>query len=247
MRSNNLFFAAIIALLLLGCTVASAQDEVTKAQLIEVQSELKAIKDRLDDYEDRLQQNPQTARYKIDFGDDPVLGDSDARIAIVEFSDYQCPFCKHFQDQVFPGLKKEYIDTGKVAFVYKDLPLPMHANAKTAAVAANCANDQNDYWQYQEALFADQKAYSHDHYIELAKQHHLDIDKFNKCLDDQKLVDEIDDDLAYGDSLGIDGTPSFFIGRIDQSNRIVNARLFVGAQPLSVFRQALDTLLNKVN
>jgi len=190
MLSKKLVITALIVMFLPGWAIAGQQD-VTSEQLNEIQSQLKILKARLDDFDDRLQQNPKTARFDVDFGDDPRLGGRDARIAIVEFSDYQCPFCKRFQTQVFPELKKEYIDTGKIAFIYKDFPLPIHANAKSAAVAANCANEQNDYWNYQEALFSNQAALGRDRYIELAKQHKLDTAKFSTCLDDEKKVAEI--------------------------------------------------------
>jgi len=246
MISKNVFIAALIVFFLPGCATTT-QNGTTVAQLDDIRSELQAMKTRLNDFGDRLQQNPQTARFTVDFGDDPRLGSQDARIAIVEFSDYQCPYCKRFQTEVFPELNKEYIDSGKIAFVYKDLPLPFHANSKSAAVAANCANEQNDYWGYQEALFDDQAALGRNHYLDLAKQHKLDTAKFSACLDDKKQIEEIDNDLAYGGSLGVDGTPSFFIGKIDQSDRIVAARLVVGAQPLPVFKQLIDGLLIKVN
>jgi len=247
MESKNLLIVTSMVMFLASCTATSTQHEATMAQLNEVQKELQVINARLDDFEERLQQNPKTARFDVNFGDDPILGSHEARIAIVEFSDYQCPYCKRFQTQVFPQLKKEYIDSGKVAFVYKDFPLAMHANAKSAAIAANCAGEQDDYLDYQKALFEDQKAFGHDHYVVLAEQHKLDTDRFSTCLDDKKQIEEIEKDQAYGSSLGLTGTPSFFIGRVDQSDRVVSARLVVGAQPLHVFREVIDGLLTKVN
>lgn len=234
----------IITLMILAVGSASAgQSDNTGAQLQQLQEELQAVKARLDAVEGRLQENPQTARFNVDFGDDPRLGSDTAHIGIVEFSDYQCPFCQRFQTQVFPQLKKEYIDTGKVAFVFKDFPLPSHAHSRSAAVAANCADQQDDYFAYQKALFDDQRSFGHSHYLDLAKQQQLDTEKFSACLADKQQVKEIEQDLSYGSSLGVNGTPTFFIGQIDHADRIVNARVIPGALPLRVFRQLIDAML----
>ena len=247
MYLKRLLMMVLSIILLAGCTASIAQQQSTENRLNELQEELDTLKVRILDIEERLQENPKTARFNVDYGDDPRLGSHDARIAIVEFSDFQCPFCKRFQTKIFPELKKEYIDTGKVVLVYKDFPLPMHANAKSAAVAANCARQQNKYWPYQEALFNDQSAFGHDHYMDLAKQHNLDMLKFSTCLDDKKQIEEIEKDVTYGSSLGVEGTPSFFIGKVDQSGHIVDAKLVVGAQPLSVFRQVIDKWLSQID
>ena len=127
---------------------------------------------------------PAPARLdNVDEDDDPFLGDKNAPVTIVSFEDFQCPFCKRAFDQTFPQLKKDYIDTGKVKYVYRDFPLSFHPQANAAAEAAECADDQGKFWDYHGAIFNNQNRLGRDLYIELAGQFNLDVDKFTQCID----------------------------------------------------------------
>lgn len=172
----------------------------------------------------------------------PVRGDEKATVAIVEFSDYQCPFCGRFHARVLPGLKKAYIDTGKVRQIFRDFPLDFHPQAKGAAIAANCAGEQKAYWEMHDRLFANQNRLGVALYEELAKKMNLNMASFQACLKDAKQAEKIEKDLSYGQSLGIDGTPSFFIGRIE-GKKLVDVKQIVGAQPPAVFSQAIEAAL----
>ncbi|MEQ6341174.1 MAG: DsbA family protein [Gammaproteobacteria bacterium] len=172
----------------------------------------------------------------------PVRGDGNAIVAIVEFSDYQCPFCGRFHAQVLPELKKEYIDAGKVRHIFRDFPLDFHPQAKGAAIAANCAGEQKAYWEMHDSLFANQKRLGAAFYEERAKKMNLNLASFQACLKDAKQAEKIEKDLSYGQSLGIDGTPSFFIGRIE-GKKLVDVKQIVGAQPPAVFSQAIEAAL----
>jgi len=168
------------------------------------------------------------------------LGSPDAPITIVEFSDYQCPYClRHFQ-QTMPQLKKEYIDTGKVRYVFKDFPLSFHEKAVPAALAAECAGEQGKYWEMHDKLFGEQSRWVKeskptDVYKEFAKELGLDTKQFNECLDSQKYADEIMADMKEGRDAGVQGTPAFFI----------NGQFLSGAQPYEVFKQVIDKMLEK--
>jgi protein-disulfide isomerase len=175
-------------------------------------------------------------------GNGPVMGKSEALVGIVEFSDYQCPFCFRFHTQTFASLKNNYIDTGKVQYVFRDFPLDFHAQGKTAAIAANCAGKQKKYWEMQHALFSNQRRLGSDLYKELSKNLGLDTGAFISCLEDPNQGKEVDADRTYGLSLGVNGTPNFFVGRVD-GNRIVDVRQISGAQPLAVFEQIIGSFL----
>jgi protein-disulfide isomerase len=169
----------------------------------------------------------------IDEDDDPVLGDNNAPVTIVSFEDYQCPFCKRAKDQTFPQLKQEYIDTGKVRYIYRDFPLSFHPQAQPAAEASECADDQGKFWEYHEALFANQATLGRDLYIQLAGQFGMDVEEFTSCFDSGKFKQEVQNDFTYGSQVGVSGTPTFFI----------NGVKLVGAQPYQAFKQVIDSEL----
>jgi len=182
----------------------------------------------------------QGAKIDVSADDDPFLGDDDADITVIEFSDYQCPFCRTFWSQTLPQLKTDYIDTGKVKFVYRDYPLPFHPAAEISALAANCAGEQNKYWEMHDKLFSEQQkqgtgtiTYGEAELKQWASQIGLNSSKFNSCLDSKKYQSEVQKDLADGSSAGVNGTPTFFI----------NGRMLVGAQPFSAFQTAIDAEL----
>ncbi len=178
---------------------------------------------------------------EVDLDDDAAFGDEDAPVTIVEFSDYQCPFCSRFYQQTLPQLKKDYIDTGKVRIVYRDFPLSFHSNAHISAEAAECARDQGDdetYFKYHDKLFGSQDEWSsatnNDILVRYAKDFGLNEDKFKDCLTSGKFKKEVDDDFTYGSQVGVSGTPTFF----------VNGVRLVGAQPYEAFKVVIDGQLS---
>lgn len=185
-----------------------------------------------------------SARHSVSFAGNPALGSRKAKIAIVEFSDYQCPYCKRYHLQTFDLIRKKYVDTGQLLYVYRDYPLPSHRLAPAAAVAANCAGEQGGYWAMQRALFSRAARLERSYYLATAKQLKLDINRFESCLVDRKQMDEVMRDTRYGASLGIRGTPAFFIGRIE-GNGIVEATPVIGAQPMPAFTRAIDQALRR--
>ena len=164
------------------------------------------------------------------------IGPKDAPIVIVEFSDYQCPFCKRWEDQVYQPLMAAY--PGKIRLVYRNFPLTqIHPQSMNAAEAAMCAGDQNAYWQYHDKLFENSDALSDDLYANLAKDLGLDVTAFQACMTDHKFKDAIQSDMNFSTNLGIQSTPTFFI----------NGLAIVGAQPLSSFQQLInDELAGKI-
>lgn len=174
--------------------------------------------------------------------DDPAIGTADAGLAIVEFSDYECPFCVRFNQQTLPRLKASYIDTGKVRLITRDMPLGFHANAAGAALAANCAADQHAYEAMRAGIFANTQSLGQALYQKLATDNHLDVAALENCMQDTARLEELRKDAGYAASLGITGTPTFFIGRLE-GDRVVDARSLVGAQPFESFAAVIDSML----
>jgi len=167
--------------------------------------------------------------------DDAVKGNKDAPITIVEFSDFECPFCARFYEQTLPQLTKEYIDTGKVKLVYRDFPLSFHANAQKAAEASECAHEQGKFWEMHDKLFGSGVVGGTTTFKLYAKDLGLDQAKFDNCLDSGKYVNEISKDLQDGSKYGVSGTPGFF----------VNGVPLIGAQPFEAFRAIIEEELKK--
>jgi len=168
-------------------------------------------------------------------GDDPMKGSADAPVTIIEYSDFQCPFCARFWSQTLPQLQEEYIDTGKVKLIYKDFPLSFHENAQKAAEAGECADDQGMFWEYHDMIYENQNALSVSNLKSYAKDLGLDTSEFNDCLDSEKYEDEVKEDFKEGQAAGVSGTPAFFI----------NGKSLVGAQPFSEFKKVIDAELAK--
>jgi len=174
----------------------------------------------------------------VDLDDDPVLGDEDAEVTIIEFSDYQCPFCARHVTQTVPQIKENYIDTGKVKLIFRDLPLGFHQYAHVAAEASECADDQGKFWEYHDLLFENAADLSEENLKVLAEDLGLDMDDFNSCLEDGTYEEEVDNDMSDASNYGITGTPSFLIG-----NEEKGYVKLVGAQPYEAFEDAIEEAL----
>ena len=172
-------------------------------------------------------QSPYT-RYEIPTEGYPSLGPDDAEIVIVEFSDYQCPFCRRFHDETYQQLLDAY--PGQIRFVYRNLPLTsIHPSAMPAAIASLCANDQNKYWEFHEKLFSSETL-DEATYIQYATDLGLDVETFTACLTSGSHDEFIQQDMNFSLDLGVQSTPTFF----------VNGLAIVGAQPLVNFQQIID-------
>ncbi len=167
-------------------------------------------------------------------GSGHMLGDADAPVTIVEFSDYECPFCGTFSRETFPKIKAEYIDTGKARFVYRHAPLGFHEHARGAAEAAECAGQEGLFWQMHETLFNNQGELSAFNYRRWAVELGADATTFSQCMDSRLGAPAVDLDLKEGDAIGVSGVPVFIIG----------GRVVGGARPYEDFKRAIDGELN---
>ena len=169
--------------------------------------------------------------FDVGTGDRPSLGDASAPITLIEFSDYECPYCKT-AEPIIQQVLKTYGD--KVHFVYRDYPLDFHKNARPAARAARCAEQQGQFWTYHEKLMASEDLHE-EQYRAIADQVGLDRAQFDACLTSQDFNAAIDRDIADAEAVGVSGTPAFFI----------NGRMLSGAQPFARFKELIDEELKR--
>ena len=169
----------------------------------------------------------------------PVLGNSNAPITIVEWGDYQCTYCHLFHENTKDSLVKEYVDTGKANFVFRDFPLN-GPDSVLAAEASYCANDQGKYWEYHDELYknwaGERTGWVNRNALDkFANTVGIDTTPFDKCLDDKKYEQKVLDNQKFGENIGINATPSFLIFDNKKITKIE------GAQPFSQFKQVLDS------
>lgn len=184
-------------------------------------------------------QNPGSGAQEVgtpDISNRPVLGDADAPITIVEYSDFECPFCQRFFLETYPQLKSEYIDTGKAKLVYKDFPLNFHQMAKPAAIAGKCVyslSDSETFYEYHDMIFNNQNVLSESNLRSWALDVGISGEEYDSCIVDPQIEEQVDADMAEGTQFGVSGTPSF----------VINGKLLVGAQPFSAFEQVIEAEL----
>jgi protein-disulfide isomerase len=176
----------------------------------------------------------------------PSKGSQSAKLILVEFTDYQCPFCgRHFQ-QTSPQIDRDYVNTGRVRHVVRDFPIEsIHKDALKAAEAAHCAGEQGQYWQMHARLFNSQNALTVDHLSAYAGALGLDVPGFQRCLDSNKYAGTIRQDLAAAQKVGVQATPSFLLGMAEPDGSSVKiVKMIAGAHPYTVFKEAIDSLLS---
>jgi protein-disulfide isomerase len=178
----------------------------------------------------------------VPLGDSPSLGQPSAPVVLVEFTDFQCTYCKRAHDDMLAAIQKKYIETGKVRLVSRNLPLPFHANAEPAANAALCANEQGQFWPMRDRLFVNPDALSGTDLLKAAEELKLDAKAFTACLEAKRFAAAIGRDKQDAAAAGITGTPSFVLGRAEGLN--VKGLLMVGAKPLAFVEAEIEKLLS---
>lgn len=234
-----------------SAAAAQSTDEVLRQEIEQLKDGQEAIRKDVDEIKKMLQtrlnppQRPAAGAISgpVGIGDLPAKGKKDAPLTIIEFSDYQCPFCKRYTDQTEPALIKDYVETGKLRYVFRDFPLEsIHGQAFKAAEAARCAGDQGMYWEMHDKLFANQQALQPDKLLEYAKVIGLKEATFRACIEEDKHADAIRRDIAEGGELGITGTPAFILG-VSDGNQVKDPVRITGAQPLAAFKAEIDKRL----
>ncbi|MBS0579301.1 MAG: DsbA family protein [Proteobacteria bacterium] len=185
---------------------------------------------------------PPPVRLKLD-EKEFSLGRTDAPITMVEFTDYQCPYCRAFQAQTFAQLKAHYIDTGKLRFIVRDLPLEFHSSARPAAEAAHCAAEQGKFWEMHHALLTSKDPLASGGIDKSAAAVGLDLARLHACMGAARYEGIIARNSATASMIGIHGTPAFVIGRMAHGQ--LEGQLAEGAFPYSEFDGALKEMLGE--
>jgi protein-disulfide isomerase len=215
-----------------------------RADVRALQAEQQQIISRLDELKQILQGNSQPPLVSsMSIRDETFRGDSSAHVAIVEYADFECPYCGEYERATFPQILNNYIATGKVKYFYRDLPLPGHARAMPAARAARCAGEQGKYWEMHDSLFARQTALSAPALLDRAQTLGLDTAKFTECQSSEKYTADIQKNISDAQTMRIDGTPTFFLGVVEPSGDVTISKRFSGTAPFDVFKSELDALL----
>jgi len=175
----------------------------------------------------------------------PSLGQSSAHVAIIEFTDFQCPFCGRFTTQAYPKIISDYVDTGKIRFIYRDFPLTsIHPWAQPSAIAAHCAGEQGKFWEMHNSLFIDQQNLKPPDVANRATKLGLDMTKFNECINSKRYDDIIATSVKGSERMNINGTPTFLLGTVQDNGTVIKIqKSIVGAYPFEKFQSDLDELL----
>ena len=247
-----------VGLLLLWGSAAAAQSapdvrelgkqiDALKAGQQAIQKDLAEIKKLLENQRPSPSQPAPFKPQDVSIKGAPFMGDADAMLTLVEFTDYQCSFCKRHFTGVLPQIKNDYVDTGKMKYVMRQFPLvSIHPRATKASEAALCAGDQGKYWQVHDRIFRDQRKLSDGDLQGHAEAEGLEGTQFQDCLSSGKYTQRVKTDAAEGAKVGVRGTPSFFLGLTDPSSpdKIRATDYIRGAVPFRNFKAAIDKLLS---
>jgi protein-disulfide isomerase len=246
--ATRVLMALVLGLLAVRPAIAQQQpsNEELRKDIQALQESLKAIQKDLQEIKTMLARPagpPSLANRVVELGDAPARGDANAKLTIVEVSDYQCPFCGRYWKDTYPQVEAEYIKTGKVRSVFLDMPLEsIHKSAFGAAKAARCAGQQGKYWEMHDRLFANQKEL--EPWTPHAQAIGLDVTAFDACVASDKEDAAIRRDIAEAQKLGITGTPAFLIGRTDaKGSKLTILAAVRGARPFADFKTEIDKLL----
>ena len=238
-----LVFATLFATLPLAAQKAD-KTPMTRQQGDEILQELRQIRQLLERQQDKpaAQAQPEgPTKAKIaDLSGVSMLGSKTAPLTIVEYTDYQCPFCQRFHMTAFAELKKAYIDTGKVRFYSKDMPLDFHPNAMRAAMAARCAGDQGKFWELRDTMGANPNSLDLEHIVNFAAGLKIDATALRACIDSGKYKDPVQRDVLEAMRIGANGTPTFIVGKSVANG--VDGELMIGAMPFEMFDARLKEL-----
>lgn len=214
--------------------------QALKAGQKDMQKDLKTVKDIL------MGKQPPLEDVYVSLKDAFSQGAADAKVTLVEFSDFQCPYCGRYASETYSQIIDQYVKTGKIRYAVRNFPLSqIHPLAASAAEAAECAGAQGKYWEMHDRLFKNQQNLDGKELLGHAVVLGLDQAKFEQCMDTGEFKEKVQSDVADGTKLNVRGTPTFFFGFPDENDptRIKAVKLLSGAQPLNAFTTILDELL----
>lgn len=244
-------------------TQQQGEDPVAmKNDIQQLKLQQQQILDRLDELKKLLNSKHDNGQPAINAPEtmsvdgEPFRGEATAQVAIIEYGDIECPFCRHFKQSIYPQIFDQYIKTGKARFYYRDMPLPFHEHAMPAARAEHCAGEQGKFWEMHDALFTEKpgaigpgpggrdRTLSQDSIDERAGALGMDAAKLDACMASSRFADLIQHNSEEAAKMNIEGTPTFLIGTIGPNGNIVKVnKPVVGAQPFGAFKAVIDPLL----
>jgi protein-disulfide isomerase len=241
MRRTLLSVAAVLALSM--ASPACAQSREVEALRRELDA-LKLQQAQMAEELRRLQQATGVRSAALTLGTAPSRGRADAPLVLVEFSDYECPFCIRHFTQTMPELEREYISTGKLRYVFMDFPIDqLHPAAMKAHEAARCAGEQGKFWELHNRLFTPAGTHGVDRLKALASEIGVDRGRFDSCLDSNRMQAPVRASVARAEQLGADGTPQMYLGVADANGSFRIIRSIRGAVPFAQIKPAIDALL----
>jgi len=238
MMRKTLLFSFLPALAALPLLAADTQG-ISHQQAEAILDELKAIHElllkgaQLAPAQPAAPSQEPVVKASLKIAGAEILGSQNAPVTMVEFSDYQCPFCRQFHMTTFDQIRKKYVETGKIRFVTIDFPLPIHPNAEKAGEAAHCAADQRQFWPMRDTLSVNADKLSEAELPGYAQSLYMDVAAFKSCLSSGKYKQLVSDNQKKGEAVGVNGTPTFLIGKSTPDG--VDGIVFVGAQPIEAF------------
>ena len=215
-------------------------------QLLKAQQQ--QILDSLDELKKLLKTNNGPPSVKVpetmSVAGEPFRGESRASLAIIEYEDFECPFCRRFEHDTYPRIRAAYIETGKVKYFYRDMPLPFHQHSMPAARAARCAAEQGKLWEMHDSLFDDPASLNTADIDARAAKLGIDTAKLDTCMTSERFADVIQHSMTEASGMQISGTPTFLIGTLGPDGELVNVKkTVVGAYPFEAFKAVIDPLL----
>jgi protein-disulfide isomerase len=222
--------------------LASLKEEVAR-----LESQQQQILNSLDELK-KMMRGPGQPALKppetMSVAGEPYKGEPNATLAIIEYADFQCPFCRRFEHDVYPQIRDSYINTGKLKYFHRDMPLPFHDGAMPAARAVHCAAEQGKYWEMHDSLLGDTASLSAADIDERAGKLGLNVSALDSCISSNRFADIIQRSIAEGTQMQISGTPTFIIGTLDAQGKLMSVKkTVVGAYPFDTFKAALEPLL----
>ena len=175
-------------------------------------------------------------------------GEPAAKVAIIEYADFQCPYCRRFESQIYPNIRDNYIRTGKLKYYHRDMPLAFHQGAMPAARAVHCASEQGKFWEMHDTLLGDAASLSPADIDQRASQLGMDVPKLDQCISSDRFADIIQRSINEASAMQVSGTPTFIIGTLDADGNLMSVKkTVVGASPFEAFKAAIDPLLAAAN
>jgi protein-disulfide isomerase len=244
--SRSLVFLFALSLSVAAQTTNSVQqqiDELKRGQA-QILKELEELRGLLKEQRKAGEPKQAPSYLSVNVHGERFRGNPQARVAILEYSDFDCAFCAQYATQVFPQIDANYVQTGKIKYFFRDMPSPEHPNAMFKAKVARCAGEQGKFWEMHDFLFANQKPLSQLPAGKLAQAVGMNVEKLGACLASDKYSAVIDKSLNSAERMQINGTPAFLIGTLsDDGSFLKSAQVVVGAQTYGYFQKEIDELL----